>query len=135
MKNEDLYNQIHSALEKNPQILAAYVVGSTISGNVTSKSDFDLVVIVPNRKIMGEDKVYELIRHLEFPRDLDLSVADRASSPIFLYQIITKGLRIYKREDLDAGEFEAFVLHNYYDTAHIRNIYNIHLKEKFLHAN
>ncbi len=136
MKDNNLYTQIKVVLAKEPEILAAYVVGSTVSGKTTSESDFDLVIIVRNRKIVGQDKVYELVRNLHFPRDLDLSVADRSSSPVFLYQVIAKGKRIYEKEQSEMSKFEAFALHNYYDTAHIRNTYHRYLKEKLSsHAN
>ena len=130
MKNHNLYTQIKAVLAKEPEILAAYIAGSTVSGKTTGESDFDLVIIVRNKKIVGEDKIYELVRNLHFPRDLDLSVADKSSSPVFLYQVIAKGKRIYEKEQSEISKFEAFALHNYYDTAHIRNTYHLYLKEK-----
>jgi len=129
MKN-DLYSQIQKALKASSEILAAYVIGSTVSKRFTSESDFDLVVVAQNREAVGNDKVYELIRDIKFPRNLDLSVVDKSSSPIFLYQTVAKGERIYVKEKSQADNFEAFVLHNYYDTSHLRNIYDKHLREK-----
>lgn len=135
MKNK-LYSQIKSALKVNPQIIAAYVIGSTVSKKYTEESDFDLVVVTHNKKALSHDKVYGLIEHIKFPKNLDLSIVDKSSSPIFLYQIVAKGERIYAKNQLPANDFEAFALHNYYDTAHIRNIYHTHLKEKLLaHVN
>src|SRR3989344_2188057 len=129
MKNE-LYTQIKKALENNPQILSAYVIGSSVSKRLTKESDFDLAVVVQNRKTASYDKVYGLIEHIKFPRNLDLSVVDKSSSPIFLYQVIAKGGRIYEKEKSQAANFESFVLHNYYDTNHIRNIYHRYLKQE-----
>ena len=126
---EGLYSQIRSNLKKEPEILAAYVIGSAASGSLTGKSDFDLVV-VRNSKGLDLSRVYELVRHLAFPKDLDLSVVDRASSPIFLYQIISKGRRIYQQGVKQVQQFETYVLHNYYDTAHLRNIYHQGLKRE-----
>ena len=135
MKN-DFYNQIRKSLGKNSQIIAAYVIGSTISGKFTTESDFDLVVVTRNRKVTNYDKIYELIKHIQFPKNLDLSVVDKSSSPIFLYQTVSKGEKIYEKQKSLIDNFEAFALHNYYDTAHIRNIYHSHLKEKLsTHAN
>ena len=129
MKNE-LYTQIKKALKNYPQVSAAYVIGSSVSKRLTKESDFDLAVVVQNRKTVSDDKVYGLIEHVKFPRNLDLSVVDKSSSPIFLYQVITKGERIYEKKKSGAATFEAFVLHNYYDTSHLRNIYEKRLKEK-----
>ena len=136
MKNEELYNQIKTVLKKDPKILAAYVIGSTVTGRISRESDFDLVVVTRNRKVTNYDKVYELIKHIQFPKNLDLSVVDKSSSPIFLYQTVSKGKKIYEKQKSLVDNFEAFALHNYYDPAHIRNIYPSHLREKLsTHAN
>ena len=129
--NENLLSQIRESLTKVPEVLAAYVVGSVAQGVAGAESDFDLAVVVKSRRRVSEDDVYELIRHLEFPRDLDLSVVDKGSSPLFLFQIISKGKRVYEGTRETAVEFEAWAMKNYYDTAHMRNIYNRYLKEKF----
>ena len=131
MITNELISQIQMALQKESKILAAYIIGWTVSGKTTSGSDFDLAVVVDNKKVTDENKVYELIRHLRFPKDLDLSVVDRSFSPLFLFQIIAKGKRIYARNQPQTSKFEAYALHHYYDTAYIRNIYNQSLKEKF----
>jgi len=128
--NNNLHSRIQKALKNNPEILAVYVIGSTVSKRLTDKSDFDLVVVTQNKKVTTDDDVYELIRHIKFPRNLDLSVVDKSSSPIFLYQVIAKGERIYEKSKSQVNNFEAFVLHNYYDTSHLRNIYEKSLREK-----
>lgn len=132
MKNQNLYSQIAKQLKKEPQVISAYVTGSTISGYIKKESDFDLIVVVNNRKITTENRIYELIKTISFPRDLDLSVIDQSSSPIFSYHAISKGERIYEKEKSLANNFEAYVLHNYYDTSHLRKIYERYLKKEFL---
>lgn len=126
-----LISQIQKALQKEPGILAAYVIGSQMGGKARQESDFDLAVVVENKKLLNEDKIYELIRHLDFPKDLDLSVVDRSSSPLFLFQIISHGQKIYFQDLSKTASFEAFVLHHYYDTQHLRDIYYQGLKHKF----
>ncbi|KKR78293.1 MAG: hypothetical protein UU23_C0001G0057 [Candidatus Curtissbacteria bacterium GW2011_GWA1_40_9] len=130
MANNKLYDQIKTIFKKEPEILTAYVIGSTVTKKTTAESDFDLVVVVRNKRIMDSNKVYELVKHLNFPKDLDLSTVDKTSSPIFLFQIITKGELIYEKSRRDKNNFEAFTIHNYYDTAYIRNTYNKFLKDK-----
>lgn len=134
MISEELISKIKQVLEKEPQVIAAYIVGSIIKGRETKESDFDLAVVVDNKKLLDEDRVYEMIRSIDFPKDLDLSVVDQSSSPLFLFQII-KGQRIYERNNASVVNFEAFALHNYYDTQYIRNIYRDSLKTKFSYAN
>ncbi|MCL4389861.1 MAG: nucleotidyltransferase domain-containing protein [Patescibacteria group bacterium] len=134
MIDSHLATQIKEALAKEPQVLAAYVVGSVAAGTAGAESDFDLVLVVNSRGRFDENRAYELVRQLPFPKDLDLSVVDRASSPLFLYQIISKGEKIYGRDQAAVNDFEAFTLHNYYDTAHLREIYHQALKNKFAYA-
>lgn len=126
-----LISQIQKSLQKEPGILVAYVIGSQVTEKTRRESDFDLAVAVENKKLLNEDKIYELIRHLNFPRDLDLSVVDRSSSPLFLFQIISHGQKIYSPDPSKTASFEAFVLHYYYDTQHLRDIYYQGLKHKF----
>jgi len=134
MTDNKLCLKIKAALSQEPGILAAYLIGSVVSGSLTPESDFDLVVVARNRRVTDDNKVYQLIRQLNFPKDLDLSVVDSSSSPVFLYQIISKGKRIYAKDPAKADDFEAFSLHNYYDNAHMREIYNQALKKKFSYA-
>lgn len=135
MITDELVIKIKQTLEKEPQIIGAYVVGSIVQGRETAESDFDLAVIVNNRKMLDENKIYDLVKDINFPKNLDLSVVDQSSSPLFLFQIISKGQRIYEKNNNQVIAFETFVLHNYYDTQHLRNIYYESLKPKFSYAN
>lgn len=134
MLDPDLVNQIQERLSRNPKIISAYVLGSYISGKTNFDSDFDLAVVVENKTSTTEDQVYELISKIRFPKNLDLSLVDKNSSPIFLYQIISTGKCVYQRSEEKKQIFEAFVLRKYYDTQHIRNIYYSYLKDKFPYA-
>ncbi len=125
--------EINKALAKNPKIISAYILGSYLSGDTNQESDFDLAVVVRNK--MTEDQIYNLIKNIKFPRELDLSVVDKTSSPLFLFQIVSTGKRIFEKNTFEAIAFEDFSLHNYYDTAHLRHLNYLSLKEKFLYAN
>lgn len=127
---DDTYRAIARALSTDERILAAYVIGSAVRGDATAESDFDLVVVC-NVRSVSDDHVYELIRHISFPRDLDLSVVDASSSPIFLFQIVSHGVMVYEASRQARVQFEAYALHAYYDTAHLRAIYARYLPERF----
>lgn len=131
MVDQYLKQKISDSLAQNATVMVAYVLGSFAQGNTRSESDFDVAVVVDKKLSTSEDIMYELLKTIQFPKNLDLSVVDRASSPLFLFQIVSKGERVYERNRIDMVEFEAFVLHNYYDTAHLRAIYTENLKEKF----
>ena len=133
MDTDKLAAEISRALLDEKQAVSAYLAGSFIRGEARGDSDVDLVVAVQKRRADTTDKIYSLIKHIEFPKDLDLTVVDKASSPLFLFQVISKGKRIYQASE--AAAFEAAVLHGYYDTAHLRNIYYSYLKEKFPSGN
>lgn len=128
---DETYHTIATALTKDHRILAAYVIGSTARGEVGTESDFDLAVVVGKTRSISEDEVYQLIRHIAFPRDLDLSVVDTHSSPLFLFQIIHSGTMIYEASRGERVQFEAYALHTYYDTAHMRAIYAGYLSQQF----
>jgi len=135
MIKQKLKQSIASAFDRRPEILAAYVLGSVVSGKAVKESDFDLAVVVDNKKNLSFEKIYDLISSISFPRNLDLSVVDKSSSPLFLFQMISKGKKVYIRNHQETDAFEAFVMHNYYDTQHMRNIYHSYLKEKFKDKN
>lgn len=131
MKDVEIVSHIQKALKKEPRILAAYIFGSYAKGIHNKESDFDIAVVVENKKLITEEAVYELLKDVPLPKDPDISIVDKTSSPIFLFQIIKSGTRIYAKDENSVIAFEAYVLKDYYDTQHIRNIYNYYLKEMF----
>lgn len=134
MIDNKLISQIHTSLSKEPRIKLAYVLGSIISGRAKRSSDFDLAVVVESSDKTDYKYIYSLISDMNFPKDLDLSVVDKTSSPLFLFQIVSTGQCIYQRSEKERISFEAYTLKNYYDTAHLRKIYYSYLKDKFPYA-
>lgn len=135
MIDKKLISQISAALAKEPKIKLAYVLGSVVSGRIKPGSDFDLAIVASDKDILDFNYVYNLISHIGFPKDLDLSVVDKNSSPLFLFQIISTGKCVYQRSEEERILFEAHTLKNYYDSAHLRSIYYSYLKDKFPYAN
>lgn len=131
MIDNQLKQKISNSLSQNISVVAVYVLGSIAQGNTGAESDFDLAVVVDKKQPEIFDTIYELLKDIQFSKNLDLSVVDCSSSPLFLFQIVSKGDRLYERNRSDLVRFEAFVLHNYYDTGHIRAMYAENLKEKF----
>lgn len=134
MLTPQFIEQIKVAVEKEPEIIAVYVFGSAVKGDMGAESDLDVALVVKHKNSTSEDQLYHLIRNVHFPQELDLSVVDLHSSPLFLYQIISSGKRIYACNELEANNFESQVLSRYYDTAHMRSIYYYYLKDKFPHV-
>ncbi len=132
MVNIQLKHDIVQSLAQDSSVIAAYVLGSFARGEVGPESDFDLAVAVDKVHPASSDTIYELLKNIQFPKNLDLSVIDSTSSPLFLFQVISKGERIFERNTNDIVQFEAFTLHNYYDTAHLRAMFAEKLNEKFI---
>lgn len=132
MKDIKIISDIQKVLKKEPRILATYIFGSYAKGIANKESDFDIAVVVENKKSISESAAYELLKDIPFPKDPDISIVDKTSSPIFLFQIIKSGAKIYTKDENKTDAFEAYVLKYYYDTQHLRNIYNYYLKEKFV---
>ncbi|MBI2330326.1 nucleotidyltransferase domain-containing protein [Candidatus Daviesbacteria bacterium] len=134
MIDEKLISEIKNSLSREPKIKLAYVLGSVVSGRIKSGSDFDLAVVVDDVGEISYKQIYQLISHVSFPKDLDLSIVDKNSSPLFLFQITSTGKCVYQKSDNEKINFESFAMKNYYDTAHLRNIYSSYLKERFSYA-
>lgn len=121
--------KVQKILAREPNVLACYLFGSQVGGFAGKESDLDLAVVVKNKRKLNELDLLELLGRIQFPKNLDLSVVDKTSSPLFLFEIISGGKRIYERDQDQANAFEAGVLNFYYDTKHLRNIYKLYLKE------
>lgn len=131
MDTDKLAIEISRALGGEAEIVGAYLAGSFAAGETRPESDVDLVVAVKRKQADTASRIYSLIKEIEFPKDLDLTVVDKKSSPLFLFQVVSKGKRIYQSSASASVAFEAAVLRGYYDTAHLRNIYFSYLKDKF----
>lgn len=124
-------DQLKKSFKDKPGVIGIYLIGSFASSNTSRESDFDLVVVVENKKRISIDDIYKLTRTISFPANPDLSVVDLSCSPLYLYQIISRGKILYSREERKVTEFEAKALDNYFDTQHIRSIYYSYLRDKF----
>ena len=127
--NKKTIKKIQKILTREPNVLVAYLFGSQVSGFAGKKSDLDLAIVVKDKKILNELDFLELLGSIHFPKNLDLCVVDNTSSPLFLFEIIREGKRIYEKNEDEVISFEAEVLKSYYDTHHLRSIYRLYLKE------
>ncbi len=129
--NDDFINQIQKRIKNRSEIWGVYCFGSVAKGETFKESDLDLAFLVEDRRKVNTDQIYDLIRDLSFPKDLDITVIDRYSSPLLLFEIVAHGRCIVVNDEENTTNFESFVLDNYYDTSHLRNIYAYYLKDKF----
>lgn len=126
-----LVEKLQNLLGRNKDVIAAYFFGSMISKKASADSDLDLAIVVSDRTKCQELDLLPGISGISFPAELDLSVIDMTSSPLFLYQIIKNGICIYEKTKKERFEFEANTLQIYYDTQYIRDIYHTFLDKSF----
>lgn len=126
-----LIKAIQNVAENVPEILVGYCFGSTVSGYASRESDLDLAFVVKDKTKITPKELHHVLGTVHFPNDVDISVVDKNSSPLFLFEIVKNGQRIYTKDPAIAESFEAYVLRTYYDTEHLRTIYFNYLKEKF----
>ena len=127
--SKNTINKIQKILTGKSDAIAAYLFGSQATGFAGKESDLDIAIAVKDKRSLNELDFLKLFQDIHFPGNLDLSVIDNTSSPIFLFEIICHGKRIYKKNEDEATSFEAEVLRSYYNTRHLRDIYRLYLKE------
>ncbi|MCD5995685.1 nucleotidyltransferase domain-containing protein [Pseudomonas sp. CDFA 602] len=91
-----------------PHLLGVYLFGSQASGHATSASDLDIAVLVDGT--LKPLELWRLAGEIADIAGLSVDLVDlRAASTVMQYQIITRGRRLWTKNEV-AGIFEAFVL-------------------------
>lgn len=122
-------NELQTFLIKHPQVIVGYFYGSRAHGYEIKTSDLDLAVVVKDEQIDYGNfylKTSQIFRHF----DLDLRIVTLKNSPTFLFQVIN-GQCVYKKSDQEKLIFETKVLQYFYDSQHIRDIYDHYLRQAF----
>lgn len=122
-------NELQRFLIKQPKVVVGYFYGSRISGYEARDSDLDLAIAVEDEHINYSDfylQISQIFKHF----DLDLRIVTLKNSPTFLFHVIN-GQCIYKKSEQDKLNFETKVLRYFYDSQHIRDVYNHYLKQAF----
>ena len=116
MKKIKLQN-IKQALKTEPDIIAAYLFGSSKNGQVREGSDVDLAVLF-NRKV-DSLRLFDLYSKIcdclsDVTEDLDLISLNNAD-PILAFQAIS-GSCIYNNNPASTAKFFSLVCREYEDT-------------------
>ncbi len=135
MKNqliEELQNQLNQIFKSNKKVLAVYLFGSQAGEYAVADSDLDLAIFVNKKdEFSKREFVKKLIKEIKIPYELDLSIIDYKSPPIFLFEIIKNGDCIYSKTAELRPTIEGKIMHIYYDTQHLRDIYSQYLDKSF----
>jgi predicted nucleotidyltransferase len=102
---------IEQQLECEPRILAAYVLGSAVSGLLRRDSDLDIAVLPVIGKQLSQVDVMELSGTLSLTvdRTVDLGILS-SHNLIYASQAILKGKRFFCRDVLQADLAAATLL-------------------------
>lgn len=138
MNNESLdadQKQIVAYLASRPNVLVAYLFGSLARGGATSRSDFDLAVLL-NAGLSCREQVecqLDLMVVLDGFSDREVQVTLlNTASPMLAYQVLREGLPLYAREDGERIAFEVRAMKRYFDVKPRLDFYREHLLRRLL---
>lgn len=128
---ETIIQKLKKIFSERKEITAVYVFGSRAGDFAGRQSDLDLAVMVADREKISERELLKFLinKGIKLPFSLDLCCVDLSSSPLFLYQIIKNGVCIYEKDYFGRVVLEGKILDIYYDTQHLRDIYNYYQKK------
>lgn len=133
---DKLFNQSVLPLFKKNNIKACYFFGSQNNNSFrqpADKGDYDIALFVNDRnKVDNKELLKQFINVFRYQDKLHLSVADlKNSSPVFLYQIIKKGVLVYEEKKDSHIALESKILHFYFDDQYRNNLYYNFLRQKY----
>jgi predicted nucleotidyltransferase len=106
---EDLIAAITDAL---PGVIAVYVFGSAVFGEVHSKSDLD-IAILPDHKISNSFR-WELQNRLSSSLGCEVDLVDLLSVPtVMRMQVVSTGAIIHIADKYELDIFETYVFSSY----------------------
>ncbi len=126
----DLEN-LQKYLKEQLEVVAAYFYGSRVSGYHKEKSDLDLAIVVDEVTKVDYLQLYPVVSKVFPDFEVDLRIVDQDSQPSFLFEVLKNGKCIYKRNEPDRVRFETKAMIDFYDSAHIRDIYDHYLTKYF----
>lgn len=111
---------ITKVLEKEPQVLFAYLFGSYAKGTQDKKSDIDVAIYLKDQNLLEIDPLYpsrlaiKIERALAEKRTVDVRVLND-STLRFKSQVLRYGKLLHSRDEKKRIEFETSSLAHYYD--------------------
>ena len=119
-------SQLRAVLAQEPDVLAAYVFGSTASGQARATSDLDVAVLLEGPRSLAAltERRFELGRVLDSctKRPVDLVILNDASS-VLQVQVLRLGCLIYERDRSARVDFEVEAGKTYADLKPMREFF------------
>jgi len=111
---------ISKVLEKEPDILFAYLFGSYAKGIQDEKSDIDIAIYLKDEKLIEKDPLYpsriaiKIERELAGKRMIDVRILN-GSTLRFRNQVLRYGKLLFSRDEKKRIAFETSSLDQYFD--------------------
>ena len=122
-------NKIAAALENFSEVDLAYVFGSVARRRAKSSSDLDVAVLLA--PTAGPDVLDAIATSLEKVSGRTTDLVDLAKAPPLLaHEIVTSGVLLLARDDVERERFVMRTLARYLDTAHLRRVQEHYLRER-----
>lgn len=129
--SQAILDQLSDFFKKQPEVLVTYFYGSRISGQALPKSDLDLAIVVKSQDSLKYRDIYLELNQIIKDLEVDVRIITADTPPNFIFQVLKNSQLIYQKDPLKKVEFEARALRDYYDSQHIRDIYDSYLKQSF----
>ena len=120
-------------LESRPQVQAAYIFGSLVTGRSRPDSDVDIAVLVSDQIMHRNPFQYRLELMADLMGvlkrdDVDLILLNQAPS-LLAHRVLKKGKLIFERSASARVAFQVRTVNLYLDTQPMRNLYLTYLKK------
>lgn len=133
--------EVTELFEKHPNIVFAYMFGSTINGRTHADSDVDIAVFLDIKEDFNINSSFNL--RLDLMNELEKYLQKKAeviilnTAPILLkYEVMTGGKPVYSINEDKRLEFESLTRRFYFDFKYLLSIHTKHflnqLREKKL---
>lgn len=120
---------VYRRLRDDPRVQAIYLFGSTATGETHPRSDIDLAVLLDAPISLGDELRMRAIAVEELHRDdIDFVVLNHAT-PLLRYEVVTRGRRLFARDDAAVDAFEHRSVMTYMDTEYLRRVQRDILRE------
>ncbi len=113
---EEAIKELGKLFEKEENVLAAYLFGSYLRGDQTSRSDIDIAILLhefPKKSLKYYLHLINILTEM-LGDDVDLTILNFAP-PLLKFQIIKNGKVIYCRSNRSRINFEARSMCEYLD--------------------
>jgi predicted nucleotidyltransferase len=114
-----LLSRLKSYFKEIPDIVVVYLFGSFVVGDVHQESDLDIAILFNNsigiqEQIGIQNDLTDICGY-----EIDLAILNGAS-PVFIRQVIEKGLEVYCSNDKSKNLFLIRILNEYDDLKYFR---------------